>query len=205
MRVELSGAAPAAYLLHGPGAEAEAAAIAAACVPVLELRCEGGLRVDGAREVSEALSVVTPGGRAGVVTVGPLDGSTPKALDALLKGAEELRGTASLLAWAADDQAVSQTLRSRCLRVYCAGVGGADESARTTARAVVEALQAGESWRVVELVKGVDGRDLAAAVAEVGAAGDPLALGLWMRLRAVAVQDRPCGRPRVLQALLGGR
>ena len=71
------------------------------------------------------------------------------------------------------------------------------------ARAVVEAIEAGESWRVVDLVKKVDGRDLAQAVADIGAGGDPLALRLWMRLRPLLVDDRPRGRPVVLLALLG--
>lgn len=200
---ELSASNPRSVLLHGPGAESAAAEVAARHVVVLGVRCEGGLRAEAAREVAAALEVVPPGSAAGVVVVGPMDGSTPRAMDALLKEAEELRGATSLLLWAADEAAVSATLRSRCLRVYCAGGPGADPNAQVAARGVVEALEARQPWRLVELVRGIDGRDLALAAAEIAAAGDPGALLLWARLRVLAAEDRPAGRPRVLAALLG--
>lgn len=201
--IEVRADAPAAYLLHGPGAEQQVAALAEAHALVLEVQCEDGLRAESAREVSQALAAVMPGSVAGVVLVGPLDGSTARAADSLLKAAEELCGTTSLLAWARDESAVPATLRSRCRRVYCTGPAGVNQEAEQRAREVVEALEGGEAWKVVELCKGIDGRELALAVAEVGAAGDPLALRLWLRLRILLVEDRPRARPRLLLAILG--
>lgn len=201
--MQMSARNPQALLLHGPGAEAEAEAVAAENLVVLEVRCEGGLRVDRAREVAQCLDVVPPGRAAGVVVVGPMDGSTPRATDALLKGAEELRGATSLLLWASDEVVVPPTLRSRCRSRYCpVGEAGGLE-AQQRAREVVEAVVARQPWRLVELCRGADGRELALGMAEVAAAGDPVALGLWVRLRPLLVADRPCGRPRVLSALLG--
>jgi DNA polymerase III delta prime subunit len=81
---------------------------------------DDGLKVDTSREIVELLSTVPIGDRIGTVVIGPMDGATPAAADALLKTLEELPSNVVLPAlWAEDIGSVIGTIRSRTDEVWC--------------------------------------------------------------------------------------
>ena len=167
-----------------------------------DLRPDGGLRADEARDLADRVGRTPPCGRSCAVVVGPLDDTTPRAGDALLKATEELRGGCSVFAWALDLASVPAALRSRSLATYVPGPDGPPPEVEDLARRALDAAK-DRPWEVGPLLANADVRDLLLGVAEAATYGDPEALRAWGRARRALQVHRP-SRTELLWVFVGG-
>ena len=201
-------------LYHGPGARSAVLAEAGRIGRLLhEPFGDEGLKVAEAREFVSLMQFPPVGEASGVVVAGPLDHAAPKSTDVLLKSVEEPPPHVHPLLWATDLGGVALTIQSRCLPIWCPLVGreSGDEEVETAAREVLNAVLAGQVWRVPLLVNKVKvtpkqrGRE-PELVAEIVDAmttmlGDPRVLALWERIRELATWQKPT-QIEVMAALL---
>lgn len=111
------------HLFHGPGAKEQASNLAPKCGRILYIQEDAKLNVQSARDVVDLLSSPPLGNQKGVVVLGPVDKSNPKALDVLLKTLEELDSSLfEVFMWADELSAVRPTIRSRSTPVYVPGL-----------------------------------------------------------------------------------
>jgi hypothetical protein len=135
----------------------------------------------------------------GVIVIGPMDNAWPKASDVLLKRIEEFQGDlVQPILWAHDLGGVSPTIRSRCLDHWapCETSGGEEEEELTqTGWELVNAVMAGEYYRISSLVGKVKGREieLLGILSEVLSQGikDEAHRHLWGRIRQVTRWKNP--------------
>lgn len=164
-----------------------------------------GLKVDEAREFVSLLQSAPLGSDLGVVVAGPMDKALPKSADALLKSIESFNKFVLPILWAADLGGVRNTIRSRCLPIWCPPTGyePIDEEVEETARELLTAALNGDGASIPTLVarmkadskKKKPGREheLLAEVADAMTArlDDPKVLPLWERVREVARWRNP--------------
>jgi len=166
-----------------------------------EVRPEGGLKAEAARDLADLLSGSPPGDRPSAVVVGPLDDTLPRAGDALLKATEDLTGGVSVFAWANDVASVPPALRSRALVAYAPGPTGPSPEVEAAVRRAMGVART-EPWEVGKIVEGLEPRDLLLGVAEVACSGDPADLEVWRRARQ-ALRGARTSRVELLWVLVG--
>ena len=113
-------------LFHGPSARDEAVRAAAeAGRPIADPVGDAGLKVSDSRAVVDLVVGGAIGDAVPTLVVGPMDGATPEASDALLKTLEDLtEGPVVLSLWADWVGGVVPTIRSRVSEVWCPAVAG---------------------------------------------------------------------------------
>jgi hypothetical protein len=109
------------FLFHGPMARDRAVERAEAIGrPLSDPIGDAGLRVEDSRTIVLLSNQSGVGDRAPSLVVGPLDGATPEAADALLKTLEDgSSGPLRLVLWADYLGGVRSTIRSRTHSVWC--------------------------------------------------------------------------------------
>jgi len=185
-------------LFHGPGARQHALDEASRVGVLLhEPFGEDGLKVDAARLIVGLLQSAPIGIDLGSLVIGPMDKVPSKSADVLLKTVEEPPDFARLILWATDLGGVRDTIRSRCLPIWCPATGfePVDEELEATARELLQASLDGRYFDVPLLVAKMKGKEaeLLAEVAEAmtGRAYNSRTLPLWERIREAAKYPRP--------------
>lgn len=189
--------------VHGPGAEREVRRLVESGGYLLraEVRPDGGLKAEAARDLASLLDTPPPCDRPCAVVLGPLDDTLPRAGDALLKSTEDLPGGVSVFAWALDVAAVPPALKSRAVTAYAPGPTGPPPEAEAAVRRAMECARR-EPWEVGKVVEGLEPRDLLLGVAEVACSGDPADLQVWSRARQV-LRGARTSRAELLWVLVG--
>jgi hypothetical protein len=176
-----------AVLFHGPLAEERALEFADGLGRLLhEPFGLEGLKIAESREIIELMNTTPIGDDPGVLIIGPMDHAWPSAVDVLLKTLEEFDGEILRpVLWAHDEAGVRPTIRSRCLRRWCAGPEIRDEELLASIKKLVDASLAGDRAVVLETLKGLKGDVLvgAAQVLRHRPMG-PRERALWERVRA---------------------
>lgn len=176
---------------------------------------EEGLKVDGAREIVDLFRLPPPGGRKGVVVLGPMDLAQPAAADALLKTVEDLDHDRFVLnLWAFDLEEVMPTIQSRCVDVWCPTRTEHDpqpgEGVYDIALALVDAYRKGDPCIVLETLKEHEGTPEVLRTVPDVLAVDLLAgratgadIRLWNVLRDVLKADN-LSKTEIAAALMPG-
>lgn len=174
-------------LFHGPGAEGAAKAKSSVIGRLLHAPFGGeGLKIAESREIVELMNSASVGDDPGVLVIGPMDRANRSAQDVLLKNIEEFddRIVRPIL-WAIDEAEVLPTIRSRCVKQWCAGPDLYDEDMLYQARAVMDCSLMGDVAGLIEAVKDRDPRLLLEATARVmiEQGFDKKSADLWGRVR----------------------
>lgn len=202
-----------ALLFHGPGARVEALrAMPRIGRAVSEPIGEDGLKVEGARTISQLLQDRPLGDREGALLIGPMDRAEQKATDVLLKIIEEFdpEGVRPVL-YAYDLGSVSSTIKSRCIHRWCPDgpEDPQDEERVKLAFDLVDATLQTDRARVIEAlrdVKGPEGAEIIEACAQVLVLEPESLAGarqvLWQKLRTLA-SYRHVGKTELLATFIG--
>jgi hypothetical protein len=171
---------------------------------------EDGLKTDEAREVVSCLSSPPVGDQMGSLVIGPMDKASPRSSDVLLKILEDFDPNAVLpILWANDIEAVSPTVRSRCLVKRVDAKSGPDEEDPLWEAALDldSALREGDVPRICRIVidaKGSERELLEYLVEYLSSDLTGEGLQIWNRLRPLFSFGR-ISRVEVLCALLPGK
>lgn len=183
-------------LFHGPEARDSAVLLSEERGrPVRAPMGDSGLKVDDSRLIVELATLSGVGDKPPSLVIGPIDGATPEAADALLKTLEDLtEAPLRLVLWADHLAGVIPTIRSRTRAAWCPpgltyqpSYSYLSEQAQTLCVALLKADGAGVLG-VIEDTEKDEWLDLLQAVCEPLAESvskGPEAIEAWLSIRSV--------------------
>ena len=152
-----------------------------------------GLKIAESRDIIELMNATPLGDEPGVLIIGPMDHAWPSATDVLLKTLEDFDpAILRPVLWAHDEAGVRPTIRSRCLRKWCAGPEIRDEELLGAIKTLVDGSLKGDRAVVIETLKGIKG-DVLVGTAQVlrqrtfGTAER----ALWLKCKAALEHFKP--------------
>ena len=144
-------------LYHGPGGQGQAGAAASLWGRLVGVygHPEDGLDIDTMRQVSEAMANTPVGDKPGSLVIGPVDVVSQGGIeDVLLKSLEEYNSLSVSVRpylWAHDIGSVRNTIRSRCLDIWCPGQV-ATSKYLSQATELLEAVSSGNTIALLDVV-----------------------------------------------------
>lgn len=138
-------------------------------------RKKRGITIGQVRGISADAQVMPNEASRKVYIIDDADTMNPSAQNAMLKLLEEPPASAAFVLCAANPELLLTTVRSRCVLLRINADAEEDESARSAARAMLEALRSGSRARLVEWSVSAGNMDTLSAAAMFRAAREALA------------------------------
>lgn len=183
-----------AVLFHGPLAQERAHEFADGLGRLLhEPFGLEGLKIAESRQIIELMNATPLGDEPGVLIIGPMDHAWPSATDVMLKTLEDFDpAVLRPVLWAHDEAGVRPTIRSRCLRRWCAGPEIRDEELLAAIKTLVDGSLAGNIAVVIETLKDLKG-DILVGTAQIlrQRTMGPAERRLWLKCRAALEYFNP--------------